>query len=167
MYSKYNQLYKQYKIHRDPLRLRQLLNITLPTSQEESESRRYKKCEHPKCGNVGTIDRPLDLHHIVPRSQSSSLIKDFCNHLYLCGDRFKENHHKALHGESTIGLSDWKKLGLFDDWRADADCSTTPEVDGLAERLVEFAQSDQICRTLLQTNPTLALDYIKRRNFFS
>lgn len=166
MFSKNDQLHKSYKIHRDPERLRQLLGVLVPTSKEHSEARRYGKCEHPKCGNVGTIDRPLDLHHIVPRSQAKYLINEYVNHLYLCGDLFRENHHKALHGESTIGLKDWKTLGFFGDWDAETPCEDPPPLDDAVGRLLELARADQICRSLLAKDPVLAFDYAKRKSIF-
>lgn len=162
-FSKDNQISRTRRIHREPDQLRALLGISIPTSKTESESRRYGKCSHPKCGNVGTIDRPLDLHHIVPRSQSRAMINEYSNHLYLCGDFFMQNHHKALHGEATPGLVDWRQLGIFGEWAAEAACPPSQRVDGLADRLVDLASSDSICRVLIRQDVYLALDYAIRK----
>lgn len=165
-FQKETQLFKNQKIHRNPEKLRQLLRKHIPSSKEESEAERYGKCANPKCVNIGTIDRPLDLHHIIPRSQSKSLINNYTNHLYLCGDRFVENHHKALHGEATPGLTDWKTLGIFGDWHAEDACQPHERVDGAAARLLELSTIDRICKALITQNPHFAYDYAIKKGIF-
>lgn len=165
-FSKTEQILHNRTIHRDPERLRKLLGIVIPTSPSESMAQRYGKCSHPKCGNVGTIDRPLDLHHIVPRSQAKYLINEYSNHLYLCGDFFKENHHKALHGEMTPGMLDWRAIGFFGDWSAEADCSPAPRVDGAGARLLEFSRTDRIALALIKRDIVLAFDYAIKKDVF-
>ena len=135
-FSKINQLSKTYKPHRDPYQLRKILGIEIPSSESKSKAQRFGKCSHPRCSNVGTIDRPLDLHHIIPRSQSRADINNYINHLYLCGDRFVANHRKSLHGEATPGLVDWRAIGFFANETAEEPCSGTVEVDGIAERVI-------------------------------
>lgn len=165
-YDKHRQLFHSRRIHRNPEQLRKLLGIAIPESSIESESYRYKKCAHPKCGSIGTIDRPLDLHHIIPRSQSKLLINNFINHIYLCGDLFPMNHHKSLHGESTPGLKDWENIGFFGEWSADHSCEPDSGVDGAAEKLLQLADQDQICLALIVRDPVLGYDYAIRKGVF-
>jgi len=166
-YSKAEQISRQFRVHRDPERLRKLLKIAVSSTREESEQDRYRKCAHPHCVAIGSHDRPLDLHHIVPRSQSVGLIDEYTNHIYLCGDFFQKNHHKALHGEETPGKKDWISLGIFGDWNAEHSCAEPTTVDNAGQRLVELAMTDSIASVLLRSNVEFALDYAKKKGVFS
>lgn len=113
-YEKHRQLRVERPLYRDHERFWQVLSVKKPKTREESEAQRYGKCACPGCAAVGTRAKPLDLHHIVPRSHSKELIDEFTNHVYLCGDFFEKNHHKALHHERTSGWKDWKQLNVFE-----------------------------------------------------
>lgn len=106
-YSKQSQLARNFGVSRDPHELRALLRLQMPKTLEESRTERFKKCAVPSCFFHGTVEHPLDLHHVVPRSQSKSLIDEFTNHLYLCGDFFKRittrRYMEMQHREEKIG----------------------------------------------------------------
>jgi hypothetical protein len=155
-YDKHDQLNKERRLYRDHTKIWDFLKLSVPASREESEARRFGKCACPSCPSIGTEDRPLDLHHIVPRSHSKQLIKDFTNHLYLCGDFFPANHHKALHGEMTPGRRDWLILGIFGDVPATIQAPVVGP-------LTELARQDQIARTLLGQDPMLLLQYAQEK----
>lgn len=159
-YLKSDQTGRQRKIYRNHEEIWEFLHLRKPTSQEESEAMRYGKCACPLCPARGTVDRPLDLHHIVPRSQSKELANNFLNHLYVCGDFFPGNHHKALHGEMTQGRKDWLALGVFSAFPPDM----IPRVSE-AEALIDLAVRDTIARALLltQENITSFLDYARKQ----
>ena len=160
-FSKADQLFKVFGVHRDPENLRKLLNIRMPFTLQESQAERFGKCAHPQCFSYGTIDHPLDLHHVLPRSQSKSRIDDFTNHLYLCGDFFPNNHHKGLHGIATPGKKDWDDIGAY------KDCFYEPETcveaalakQASIEPLLEFAKKDSMARNLLRTDLSSAIAY--------
>lgn len=165
-YPKIDQIARRHRIHRNPERLRALLRLQAPRSQEESAAQRYGKCAHPLCGAVGTSERPLDLHHIIPRSQSRTMVDEVTNHLYLCGDFFGANHHKALHGESTPGKADWLAIGIFGDWVAEAPCVEPPRVDDTGARLVQLSGTDRIASALLKRDIFTAYDYAIKKGLF-
>lgn len=166
-YLKATQLHTNRNVHRDPGKLAIILKKPLATSIEDSQEQRYKKCSIPKCIARGTIDRPLDLHHVIPRSQSVAFQNDFRNHLYVCGDLFPKNHHKALHGEATPGLEDLQKLGFFGPWKADEEPSPSRTLDETGPALLQFTQTDAIARSLLSTNVEYLLDYAIKRGIIS
>lgn len=155
-FGKSIQIARTYPLYRDHERLWAHLGLKCPESIEESQNLRYGKCANPRCVIRGTRDRPLDLHHIVPRSQSVLLRDDIRNHLYVCGDFSGPNHHKALHGEATPGRKDWLALSVFE--------MHAPEkkpVDNalLVERLLSLASRDHIAGVLLKRDPLLLLGY--------
>ena len=159
-FSKTTQLFKVFGIHRDPESLRKLLNIRSPASLQESQAERFGKCAHPRCFSYGTIDHPLDLHHVVPRSQSKSRIDDFTNHLYLCGDFFPNNHHKALHGLATPGKKDWEELGISKkNFPESAPCEETVATEEQFSTFLAFATKDSMARILLRSNLPAAISY--------
>jgi len=162
-YSKQSQVEKTRKIHRSPEQLRYILKKSTPKTLEQSQELRYGKCSIPQCISYGTEDHPLDLHHIIPRSQSTASRDDFRNHIYLCGDFFPRNHHKAMHGEATPGLEDLQKLGFFGSWEATADPVPTRSLDETGPILLQFSQTDSIARSLLSTNVEYLLDYAIKR----
>lgn len=166
-YSKQSQVEKIRKIHRNPEQLRRILKIPTPTTLEKSQQLRYGKCSIPQCISYGTPDHPLDLHHIIPRSQSIAHRDEFTNHLYICGDFFPKNHHKAIHGEATPGLEDLQKLGFFGSWEANADPAPTRSLDETGPILLQFSQVDSIARSLISTSVEYLLDYAKKRGIIS
>lgn len=157
-FSKQQQLYKHLPVYRNHEEIWQFLGLSVPTSKEESQAMRYGKCACPSCPHYGTIDRPLDLHHIVPRSHSKALINQYANHLYLCGDFFSKNHHKALHGEMTPGRQDWVAIGIFSVLPSDR-----MEAGPMAQPLIDLAIRDRIARTLLSQDPALFIDYARKQ----
>lgn len=161
-YSKQAQIARTHRIHRNPDALRAILRLAAPQTREESEARRYGKCSVPSCGAVGTSDQPLDLHHIIPRSQSRARIDDFTNHVYLCGDFFPKNHHKGLHGEATPGRVDWQRLGVA----AAPDCqeplANVASVDEVVFALVKLISRDRIANVLLSKNIDDLINYAKK-----
>lgn len=157
-FTKKQQLYKHLPTYRNHEEIWQFLGLSIPTSKEESQAMRYKKCACPPCPNYGTIDRPLDLHHIVPRSHSKALINEYANHLYLCGDFFPNNHHKALHGEMTPGRRDWMAIGIFSALPSDRMLAVP-----MAQTLIDLAIRDRIARTLLSQEPAFLLDYARKQ----
>lgn len=162
-YSKQSQVEKTQQIHRNPEQLRRILKNPTPKTLEQSQQSRYGKCSIPQCISYGTSDHPLDLHHIIPRSQSIAHRDDFLNHLYVCGDFFPKNHHKAMHAEATPGLDDLRKLGFFGLWEADAESPPLRTLDETGPALLQFTQTDSIARSLLSTNVEYLLDYAKKR----
>lgn len=163
MYEKYVQLNKNFAQHRDPDLLRALLRLPTPKSLHESQAQRYQKCGHPACSAYGTVDRPLDLHHIVPRSQSKVLVHEFTNHIYLCGDFFPKNHHKSLHGQQTPGRMDWLKIGVFEVPEGLEHCDDSPaSLDDIVRALLELGVRDHIARVLLKNNLASAIDYARK-----
>jgi len=161
-FSKQQQLSKAFEIHRDPERLRGLLKLCMPRSLEESRKERFGKCAHPRCFAYGTEDHPLDLHHVLPRSQSRSRIDDYKNHLYLCGDFFPKNHHKGLHGQATLGRRDWEDLGVF---AVQETAVERPPEEIVAAKaadlndLLYLLRRDAMAMNLYRSNPNLTLDY--------
>ena len=162
-YSKQSQLARSFGVSRDPHELRALLCLQMPKTLEESRAERFKKCAVPTCFAHGTVENPLDLHHVVPRSQSKSLIDEFTNHLYLCGDFFQKNHHKALHGNATPGRKDWEKLGVIPNVMLEKSCESekTISLATLEEAcaLIKLTDNDQVARNLLKKNILLATQY--------
>lgn len=161
-FTKQQQLLKAFRIHRDPERLRDLLKLRMPKSIEESKRERFAKCAFPKCSAYGTVDHPLDLHHVLPRSQSKNKIDDFTNHLYLCGDFFPRNHHKGLHGEATLGRRDWEELGIFAVHESAVErppemAIAAPAAD--SDDLLHLLRRDSMAMNLYRSNPNLTLDY--------
>lgn len=166
-YSKITQLYRTFSVKRNPKKLRDFLRLKIPSSLEESMAERYGKCAALGCPAYGTIDRPLDLHHVVPRSQSRALIDDFTNHLYLCGDWFPRNHHKAIHGENTPGKEDWIRLGIFNDLFDDINpCDVEPKVATLEDikKFEVFAKENLIAANILFSDPDVFFEYSARVN---
>lgn len=161
-YSKQEQANRNFRTYRDPEKLRELLRLKMPDTLEASQSERYGRCAHPKCAAYGTIDHPLDLHHVIPRSQSVARQHDFQNHLYLCGDFFFKNHHKALHGEDTPGREDWKSLGIFDDIQDEEPCSAEKIPVGMILKIL--MDRDHMARVLYRKDPALLVDYARRKN---
>lgn len=169
-YSKNTQISRKFHLRRDPVKLRDFLRLKMPISREDSEAERYGKCAVPNCGAYGTLDRPLDLHHVIPRSQSRARVDDFTNHLYLCGDWFPLNHHKAIHGETTQGKEDWLRLGLFNDFVDEHEpCGVEPELANPNDirKLSEFAQEDLLARNLLLSDKILFIDYAISKSILS
>ena len=162
-YSKHFQVEQTRKVHRNPEQLRRILKNLTPKTLEQSQQLRYGKCSIPQCISYGTPDHPLDLHHIIPRSQSSAHRDEFTNHLYICGDFFPRNHHKAIHGEATPGLEDLQKLGFFGSWEADGEPPPLRTLDETGPVLLQFTQTDSIARSLLSTNVEYLLDYAIKR----
>lgn len=162
-YSKQSQLARSFEVSRDPHELRALLRLQMPKTLEESRAERFKKCAVPTCFAHGTVENPLELHHVVPRSQSKSLIDEFTNHLYLCGDFFQKNHHKALHGNATPGRKDWEKLGVIPNVMLEKSCESekTISLATLEEAcaLIKLTDNDQFARNLLKKNILLATQY--------
>lgn len=163
-YTKHNQIARSHRIHRNPERLRALLHLKPSQSSEESQMLRFGLCSVPNCHALGTESHPLDLHHIIPRSQSIERIHDHNNHLYLCGDFFPNNHHKALHGEATKGKNDWIALGIFGDWAAEEPCEDPANSGPVWPSLLHLAQMDRIAAVLLKSNIDYALDYAIKKN---
>lgn len=169
-YSKESQIARTFRRHRDPVALRALLSLRMPTSEAESAAERYGRCAVPGCPSYGTLDRPLDLHHIIPRSQLRQRINDFTNHLYLCGDWFPFNHHKALHGEGTPGRKDWLKIGVFNDLEYDKiDCDTAPVMatSEQIEQLRVLASTDVLGANILLHNYDVFFEYAIKKGVIS
>lgn len=161
-YSKESQIARTFRRHRDPVALRALFSLRMPTSEAESAAERYGRCAVPGCPSYGTLDRPLDLHHVVPRSQSRALIDDFTNHLYLCGDWFPRNHHKAIHGENTPGKEDWIRLGIFNDlFDGINPCDVEPKMATLEDikKFEVFAKENLIAANILFSDPDVFFEY--------
>lgn len=162
-YSKQSQLARNFGVSRDPHELRALLRLQMPKTLEESRAERFKKCAVPSCFAHGTVEHPLDLHHVIPRSQSKLLIDEFTNHLYLCGDFFEKNHHKALHGNSTPGRKDWEKLGVVSVTVLESFCEPEETISMAtleeAYALIKLTDNDQVARNLLKKNILLATQY--------
>ena len=155
-FGKNIQIARTYPLYRDHERLWEHLRLKCPESIEESQNLRYGKCANPRCALRGTKDHPLDLHHIVPRSHYVLLRDDIRNQLYVCGDFFGPNHHKALHGEETPGRKDWLALNVFDLYAHE---KKIVDNSFLVERLVSLAGRDHIARVLLQRDPLQLLGY--------
>lgn len=159
-YSKQSQLARNFGVSRDPHELRALLRLQMPKTLEESRAERFKKCAVPSCFAHGTVEHPLDLHHVVPRSQSKSRIDDFTNHLYLCGDFFPNNHHKAIHGLATPGKKHWEELGIFGkDFSEAIPCEEIMATEAQFSALLAFAAKDSMARILLRSNVSAAISY--------
>ena len=159
-FSKATQLFKVFGVHRNPESLRKLLNVRMPSTVQESQAERFGKCALPRCFSYGTVDHPLDLHHVVPRSQSKSRIDDFTNHLYLCGDFFPNNHHKAIHGLATPGKKHWEELGIFGkDFSEAIPCEEIMATEAQFSALLAFAAKDSMARILLRSNVSAAISY--------
>lgn len=163
-FSKATQLFKVFGVHRNPESLRKLLNIRMPSTLQESQAERFGKCAHPQCFSYGTIDHPLDLHHVIPRSQSKSRIDDFTNHLYLCGDFFPNNHHKAIHGLATPGKKHWEDIGIFGkNFSETIPCEEIMATEAQFSALLAFAAKDSMARILLRSNLSAAISYAINR----
>lgn len=94
------------------------------------------------------------------------MVDEFINHLYLCGDFFSANHHKALHGELTPGKADWLAIGIFGDWVAEDPCAEPPRVDDAGVRLVQLSSTDRIASALLKRDIFTAYDYAIKKGLF-
>ena len=168
MYSKELQIDRNFRTFRNPEKLRKLLRLKMPETIEQSLAERYGRCAHPSCVAYGTMDHPLDMHHVVPKSQSGALQDDFTNHLYLCGDFFHKNHHKALHGEATPGRADWIALGVFDEHLHDPlsedEIGCKQPVGQILKALME---KDHMARVLYKTDPKLLVEYAQKKHVVS
>lgn len=163
-FSKATQLFKVFGVHRNPESLRKLLNARMPSTVQESQAERFGKCAIPRCFSYGTADHPLDLHHVVPRSQSKSRIDDFTNHLYLCGDFFPNNHHKGLHGLATPGKKHWEDIGIFGKVFSETiPCEEIMATEAQFSALLAFAAKDSMARILLRSNLSAAISYAINR----
>ena len=152
---------------RTPESLRAFLRLSMPANLEQSKSERFGKCAMPTCVSYGSTDHPLDLHHVVPRSQSKERSDDFTNHLYLCGDFFPKNHHQGLHGERTPGWIDWKQLGVFDHSMPEETVVANIATDEDIRRLLQCAVQDVIVAGLLRSRPVAAIEYLLARGTIS
>jgi len=166
-YSKQSQLARTFGVSRTSENLRAFLRLTMPKTIEQSKSERFGKCAMPTCFAYGSENHPLDLHHVLPRSQSKERIDDFTNHLYLCGDFFPKNHHKGIHGERTPGWADWKQLGIFDDSIPEDAEPPRAATDEDIRRLLQYASQDVIVAGLLRSRPAAAIEYLLARGNIS
>lgn len=167
--DKQQQVERMFRVYRDPERLRDVLRLRTPASREESEKGRYGRCPVLGCSAHGTESSPLDLHHIIPRSHSVARKDDYTNHLYLCGDFFPKNHHKALHGEATLGYRDWKHLGVFDALLPSEEPSQNqqlpPATTDQVEAVLQLVRTDPLASALFLSNPSLVVEYGSKNGY--
>ena len=155
-YSKESQIARTFRRHRDPVALRAHLSLRMPTSEAESAAERYGRCAVPGCPSYGTLDRPLDLHHIIPRSQLRQRINDFTNHLYLCGDWFPFNHHKAL-----------RQMCIRDSDKIDCDNAPVMATSEQIEQLRVLASTDVLGANILLHNYDVFFEYAIKKGVIS